>query len=952
MSTTDAAAQTAPAPASSPASRSEHPAGGLRSRMAGALARMVPRGTATAPEDAGPVGTPGMRLVAAVREGRADEVLDVLPELDPAARRACLPRLKEIRKELRGEWSDDARRQRVALLLAGMGCNTGAVAAAQWIGSAVRDGLAESDFTAIVRVFAAYDPAWQQTVAQRLAGRRESAWGWGEYPLVEYLLRITGSPVPTSDPWVARWAQDRTWKRLRPDLTGETWQIALPSGATLLERLRADSWLPVLAPRLFETADIGSVLDSPWRRDHADDTWPGALARLAEEGVLDRVDLVDRCLARLLRGGRPGEMRSFLNVLEALAPTPEEQADRVPTYLRLLPDAHSTVAGHAQQVLVALDDAGRIDAEQLAEASRAVLFRSEKKLVRAQLSWLDRAARRDPGQAAAVVLAAADALGHEDTAIQERALNLIARHIRGAGEGVLPELRAAAEGLDHRHQARAAELFGFTPVGPPADEPGELLPPVPVPQPLAPPLATPEEVAEEVAAILATRADLAARADMPAFERALDGLVRHAHRDRPALAAALEPVVVDRDWHDRGHWWSCNPSDIVFVAMAVLDRIPVSHIRHAHLGRASVFGARHTAFGAVMAARLIEAAWQIVDTPPPGLLATPTVATGALDPASLVGRLRAYEDAGATPGEVDFSQALLRLTPPARPGTADAAEALGSAHGRRLAHWLRSGGPAHPRVTRAPRPESGQSAWELRLSARRILLEASEAAAPGPLAPPLAALLRPTGPLGGQGGIDQWSQDTTAHWSAVLPHHREIVAVRCQRRFAAAADQDERGAAGLLPRLAEADGTAGEALHLGVAYGLGARFPEDRAAAIDALLVLAARGDLDGALLGGQLAELVSLGAVKTNRLSAALGDAARTGAQGTVWSVLAALLPGLLTGEPVRGAADLLAVAGDCARRSRARGALSQVSAVAARGGSSRLVKEARLLRDVLGAD
>uniref|UniRef100_UPI000A507897 DUF6493 family protein n=1 Tax=Peterkaempfera griseoplana TaxID=66896 RepID=UPI000A507897 len=475
MSTTDAAPQAAPD------SGSEHPAGGLRSRMAGALARMVPRGTGTAPQDAAPPAAPGMRLVTAVREGRAEEVLRLLPELDQAARRGCLPQLKEIRKELRGQWGDAVRRQRAALLLAGAGCTTGAVAAAQWIARGTRDGLAESDFPALIRVFAAHDPAWQQTVAWRLADRPESAWGWGEYPLVEYLLRTTGSAVPTSDPWVSRWAQDRSWQHRRPDAAGESWRAALPSGTTLVERLRADSWLPVLAPRLFEVADIGTLLNARWRRDHADDTWPGALARLAEEGVLDRADLIDRCLARLLRGGRPGEMRSFLDVLEALAPTPDEQADRVPTYLRLLPDAHSTVAGHAQQVLVALDDAGRIDAEQLTEASRAVLFRSEKKLVRAQLSWLDRAGRRDRSQAAAVVLAAADALGHEDTAIQERALSLMARHIKHAGDGVLPELRAAADGLDHRHQARAAELFGTTPLGAPADESADLLPPAPVP---------------------------------------------------------------------------------------------------------------------------------------------------------------------------------------------------------------------------------------------------------------------------------------------------------------------------------------------------------------------------------------------------------------------------------------------------------------------------------------
>ncbi|GAA0689154.1 hypothetical protein GCM10010193_49160 [Kitasatospora atroaurantiaca] len=64
---------------------------------------------------------------------------------------------------------------------------------------------------------------------------------------------------------------------------------------------------------------------------------------------------------------------------------------------------------------------------------------------------------------------------------------------------------------------------------------------------------------------------------------------------------------------------------------------------------------------------------------------------------------------------------------------------------------------------------------------------------------------------------------------------------------------------------------------------------------------------------------------------------------------MLAGALPGLLTGEPVRGGADLLAVAADCARRSSARGAIAEVAEVAGRGTASRLVKEAKALREVL---
>jgi hypothetical protein len=196
------------------------------------------------------------------------------------------------------------------------------------------------------------------------------------------------------------------------------------------------------------------------------------------------------------------------------------------------------------------------------------------------------------------------------------------------------------------------------------------------------------------------------------------------------------------------------------------------------------------------------------------------------------------------------------------------------------------------------------------------------------------------------------SGGATPAGAAMLPHHREELAALLLERIAGAADEEDRDAALLLPDLAEAEGPAGTAVHLAVGYGLGARFAEDRAAAVDALLVLAARGGLDGGRLGWELAELVRLGSVKPNRLAESLRATADTGAYGTVWSVLDGALPLLLAGDPVRGAGELLAIATDCARRSGGRGGADTVAAVtsaAGRGGSGRLVRESRVLRELL---
>ncbi|MEY9965408.1 hypothetical protein ABIA33_003450 [Streptacidiphilus sp. MAP12-16] len=888
-----------------------------------------------------------MSLIDLVRAADVQGVVQEVAALTPAQRRACVPELKALLKELSVERRTHSGEQWVALAVAGAGCNTAATAAASWLGGRAVVDSAASVSPALLDVIERQPLEWQTTVIARMAERRAPRWGWSsEYPLLEHLVRTTGCPVPTTDAFVTNWFRDRTWYRAWPaHLAGR------PQGPGLWERLSGDSFAPLLVPRLFDLADIGAELDGPWGAADDKERWTGCLVRLAEQGLVDRGEMIDRCLARLARGGRQNDQRAFLKLLAAFAPTQDEIRQRVRSYLALL-GCPTPVAEHAQQVLTDLDEAGLLDPELLAEASETVLFRSEKKLVRAQLLWLDRAARRDPGRSWQVVLAAAGAFGHPDPDLQERALKVVARHLDAAGSGVLPELSAAATALNPAHHRRAEELFGLavdTPAGPYV----ELLPPVPQPRQVPAPLGSAAEVAEEVSAVLAHDAG---DADVIAFERALDGLVRHAFLDRAALTEALEPVLRIRRWSARGQWWDCTAYDLLYVAAAVAGQVPAHHLLAPLQGPHSPLRGRlTTAFGGQLASRLEEAAWYALSGRIPFLLATPTSATGALEAATLVERLAAYEAQGVEPGPADLSQALLRVVPTRDPGVLAAAERLTSAAGRRAARWIQVGGLPNQASVRAElepdappsRARWGEYSWPDG--------DRSTAGQPGvPLDELLSAdsmrLVRPTSGRG-EPRFSSWSYLPSPHWLAMLPNHREELALRMLHGFAGASGMEERGSSQLLPLLAEADGPAGPALHLAVAYGLGARFPEDRSAAVDALLVLAARGDLDGPMLGRELAGLVRSGEVKSNRLADSVRSAADTGAYGTVWTVLAATLPGLLAEEPIRGGADLLAVAGDCARRSAARGEIAEVTAVAGRGGSSRLVKEAGLLREVLAA-
>ncbi|MGA5821875.1 DUF6493 family protein [Kitasatospora sp. NPDC094028] len=894
------------------------------------------------------------RLLAAVRGGRVPRVPALVDAMDRAQRRAALPALKALRKELRDDWSKDGLAARHALMLAGAGCHPGPAGAATW--------LAGGDFTArdwaggpeLARMVEAQPADWQVEVAARLADRSDRTGGWWPYyRLVAAVMRRTGCPVPRSETFVRAWfVQAFTDSGPRP---------------TLAEQLRADAFTPVLLPVVLELADVSYELTRR-RSPRPGDVWPEAIAELAATGELDRTALVDRCLARLLRGGKPGDQRAFLEVLRALAPTPEEYAARVRDVLALL-DGPSTLAGHAQEVLAGLDEAGLIEPEVLVEASAVVLFRSEKKLVRAQLGWLERAARRSPERAGPAALAAADAFGHPDPGVQERALNVVARQLAAAGEAVLPDLRQAAELLNPVHHPRAGELFG-APVGAdaPAADPDELLPPVPAPQPLGPPIDSAAELAEELSALLAV--------DVPgvtAFERVLDGLVRHAHRDRDGLLAALEPVRRIHRWQGGSRWGDCTPADVLYVVAALAGEIPPRRLwdaRHG-TGRSPLRDSDDTVYGSALGARLEEAAWQVTATRPPYLLATPTDATGALAPRVLVERLAGYEAAGVEPGPADLSAALLRVGPP-NGGDAGGAEALRAADelaspaGRWLAHWLRTGGlPAQPceRVLFAPGrgSRSGhryEERWWEDLRRTAVAQPGLDAAPKGSaaehLAPEFRGLLAATEPSVARARLGDdwfWLQGLPAHWAAMLPWHREELAARWLDHFAQGADRDERGPGRLLPLLAESGGPAGLALHLALAYGLGARHAEDRTGAVDALLVLAACGQLDAELLGRELGELTAWGTVKAGRLAAALALAAGTGAHRTAWSVLRAALPGLLAAaEPTtRGLGDLLALATDCARRSGARGPVAEVTALAERTGSARAVKEARTLRDLL---
>lgn len=887
-------------------------------------------------------------LLDAVRAGRTADVPRLVALLGARERRGELRELKALRVELRGQRPDGGQDRpgvRAALLVAGAGCQAGAVAAAAWIGAAELrgDGLPYGPLGAVL---AGRDPAWVGQVAHRLAGRTTTA--REDYPLISELVRTAGCPMPTGEVFVRGWAER----------TARTGDVPLTSA------LRADPHSGPMVLGLLATAD---ELPVPLLRPGGPEdpaSWPSALARLSREGVLEREALLATCVARLRRGGRRAEMTFFLRLLRGLEPTAEEERARTDDWIRMACDGPSAVAGQAQSALARLARRGELAPTTLAELSRAVLFRREKTLVVAHLVLLGRVLRNTPGAAAELLPVIAEAFAHRDTDVQGRALRLTGRHLPSVEGDLRARLAGCAVLLSPVHRPRAAEVFGGLPAGPAADHGvhEEKLPPPPEPvrQPSA--LAGAAEVAAEVAALCAPGWTVSVQGwgTLPAFERTLDGLVRRAHTDRTALAEGLRTSLAGRTWSGDDPLASAfgaharRPDGVERVAAAVLDAVSVRALWDANARLPPAGRCVHAGLEGVVEARLREIAYRVRTRSLPFLLATPTWTTGALDPGDLVERLRVYRRLGVLPAPVDFAQALLRLRRGGGdPEAARAAAALGTSEGDRLAALLRDGTVAPGLPAGEETGRGGPSgAARRRIRSGRMPGRTTAGTEEHPLhrrdfPRPFHWLASPHPPVAGR--CDAWHRGSRSQWPGVLPEDRETLAAWMMSDVAACADQDRRGGAWWLPSLAAAGGPAGPAVHLAVAYGLGARHPGDRLAAVDALLTLAARRHLGTRELGETMASLVISGTVRLNRLGDSARTAAATGAYRTVWSTLDAALPALLMRGSARpGLGEFLSVAAECAEHGGATGrsaGMPALTAVAARGGTSRLMTQAARL-------
>ncbi|WP_431878401.1 hypothetical protein [Micromonospora marina] len=836
-------------------------------------------------------------FVEAVVRGRMSEVRSALAGLDEPARRALGDELVADVRRRRDAWWWQGEAATLAVAAVGTLSTPTKVAALLGRRSV---WLAGVDAAPVVDVARERGVTWLADVAYKLADRLPRDRMVAGWRFVAGLLLAEKAPPPTADDFVRGWAAAQGW----PDPRG--------TRPPTVDRLRADPFLDALLPRLFEVDGVGTELA---RGDGTGtEALPRALTALAVEGRLDRAVLLNGVLGRLLRGDRPGALRPFLVLHDLLAPTPDEVAVRSSAYLRLLADGPGPVAGAAQRTLRQAGDVA--EPEALWEAARTVLARPEKALVRAQVSWLDRLARQHPDRAPEIGAVLAVAAGHPDAGLRERALTLAQRH-------------------GHRPVAvtRVAEARD------------DLPPPLPAAA-APPPIGDVDELVEEVAAAL--------RGQWPTavLERVVEGLVRLGTRERDRVAAALAPVLrragVAEYYESWGRFLPAAQVNGLLLAAAGIGDATRRRDHWASVlatSRSAQASSGRPATTWLYRLRLAEAGQRLDGHDDPGLLSAPTSTSGAIEPAALYERLAALGD--RPHWQWDCAQAFLRLPAVVDEPLAARAEALGTTAGIELAAWLRGEVvpvPAQEVVTVGRRERSRAYDWSYdSLPERRRLVA---------LTPPAGVddrfgLLTLTPPA-----IGTRMFGTAGLWPAVLPGHRGVVAAQVLPELAMAAQEDLGGRGPVLLALAECTGAGGPALDLAVAYGLCARHEADRVAALDALLILAAAGDLDAPRVGGHLGEMGAQGQVILTRAVTPLRDAVAAGAPLSVWRLLAGALPPLLAAPaPARGTPDLLALAAEAAAATGVRIEVPGLADVVARGGGSRLVAEARRLTTALAA-
>jgi hypothetical protein len=859
-----------------------------------------------------------------VLDGDAQAVRALLEPYTPAELKPLMKVLPRMRKEARDllpqQWNK-AQRMLSALAVATAYCVQTPAQAETWL----RRAEAYQEYQRAVSdpaelLTSRRESAWIAELARRLGERMVRTVGMDYWEFVDRLAAAGGIELPLTTGRITGWIEYAAWGRRR--VHGE-------NQLSLLDWLRKQPRLQDHLTGIFEVDDRGAhfIVWSGGRRDSANE-WPTAIATLAAEGAVDRAAIMEACAARLLRGDKPNSLRGHLALFEALKPTQAEVRKGYGTYASMAASAASTVAKMALRELRSLDNAEPFEPMDLAALSESVLVRPESGVAGAQLAWLDAALKRDRGTAAILLPCLGSAFAHPASAIQQRALKVLAKYVAVADSRTLDGLREAAQDLDAALRLDADRLLADPGAAPaPVDVPPLGLPEyLPAALPQLP--GTPEE-------LLTALAPLFTDGEVEALEveQIMAAVAILAHRDRAALAAVFRPFA-DRQ---------AQRHDFVSLRYS-LARLPgaVCTLFYAVLGEDQRIERERkapTEFAPPNALTLLRirelADHLLTGRTVPALMATPTEASGAVDHAALAERAEAYRAAGIKPLPYDFEQARARVG--GRPELREQLDALAEAE---IVY--------REQARSTPRPRTVEVFGRFGLLAK-LTLATPKIDVGLVLYPEFVNEGKPRFPH--QHHYRSWNRDLqSSRWPTLLPHDPDVVAAHAIVGLRRLADNGPGETATIFPALAETAGTPGPATHLALAYALAADRLEHRIAAQDALLTFAARKLLLPGQFGRFAAELWLSNDIRGNRVVEGLARCEQAGAAAEVLGVAGEMISRLTRRPDTRGLADVLLLATRCAVATGTRGLeIPGLADLAALGKTKRVAVEARRLAEAL---
>jgi hypothetical protein len=237
---------------------------------------------------------------------------------------------------------------------------------------------------AVIAAASERDAPWRAAFIELLA---EQHW-WGEdlvWPVCNALVRLDDATPPSM-------AYLRCFVR-QVSAIGADGQLDEDHGKRMAAHLQAHpDWVEREFWALFRVDGMGADYPLIERTGPA---WDAAILALCQASPAFRERLLAESLEALLRDFSAKVIAWYLRVHRLADPTAHEVAARQHTYFSVLATAPSTAVGLAQDMLKRA--AAQLDVDAMIEAAPAVLTRTEKKLVKAQLALLA-ALKTDAGQ--------------------------------------------------------------------------------------------------------------------------------------------------------------------------------------------------------------------------------------------------------------------------------------------------------------------------------------------------------------------------------------------------------------------------------------------------------------------------------------------------------------------------------------------------------------------------